>query len=390
MGEGREIMTKKAEHLSRLLYRKITGCTTDDDDRQLQEWLAEDEANRQLLDELADMGHLETEYRRRKAVDAERAMNDMYARIGGKRKSRRRTIALRLVEMAAVAVLTLGIYTIYQKHWQAQPTTNVEAGGVRIVHGSTKATLKIDNGDAIQLCENPEKNRQLLAAASASTATEQPRQCELETPRGGEFKIMLEDSTEVWLNASSRLVYPESFGDKERRVAVVGEAYFKVAKDASRPFYVEADGEVIRVYGTEFNVNNYPEDSEVSTTLVSGSIALRQAMGNSAELVLTPGRQALFEKASATTRVRNVDTDVVTSWREGRFVFEDQTLEQIMRTLSRWYDFDYEFSDSDVAQVVFMGSIPRYGSFDEVVEIFEKMGGIRLRQKGEKVVISAK
>ena len=61
-----------------------------------------------------------------------------------------------------------------------------------------------------------------------------------------------------------------------------------------------------------------------------------------------------------------------------------------MRTLSRWYDFDYEFSDREVAQVVFMGSIPRYGSFDEVVEIFEKMGGIRLRQKGEKVVISAK
>ena len=373
-----------------MIYRKITGRATDDDKRQLQEWIAEDDANRRLIDELSDMRHLETEYRRRKMVNPERAMNDMYARIGGRRKSRSRTIALRIVEMAAVAVLTLGIYTIYQKHWQAQPTPNLEAQASRIVHGSTKATLTIDNGEAIELSDNSEKNRQLLAAANTSTTTAQPRQCELETPRGGEFKITLADSTEVWLNAASRLVYPESFGDKERRVAVVGEAYFKVAKDASRPFYVEADGEVIRVYGTEFNVNNYPEDSEVSTTLVSGSIALQQAMGNGAELVLTPGRQALFEKASATTRVKNVDTEVVTSWREGRFVFEDQTLEQIMRTLSRWYNFEYEFSDSEVAQVVFMGSIPRYGSFDEVVEIFEKIGGIRLRQKGAKVVISEK
>lgn len=383
-------MTKKAEQISRLIYRKITGCATDDDERLLQEWLAEDEANRLLLDELSDMKHLESEYRRRKAVNAERAMNDMYARIGGRRKSRRRTIALRLVEAAAVAVLTLGIYTIYQKHWQAQPTANIEAQASRIVHGSTKATLTIDNGETIELDDNSEKNRQLLAAANTSTTTAQPRQCELATPRGGEFKITLEDSTEVWLNAASRLVYPEQFGDKERRVAVVGEAYFKVAKDASRPFYVEAYGELVRVYGTEFNIHAYPEDTDVSTTLVSGSIALQNAAGNGADLMLTPGHQALFQKSSATTRVRSVDTDVVTSWRSGVFVFEDQTLEQIMRTLSRWYDFDYEFSDREVAQVVFMGSIPRYGSFDEVVEIFEKMGGIRLRQKGEKVVISAK
>lgn len=383
-------MTKKAEHISRILYRKITGCATDDDERQLQEWLAEDEANRQLMDEMSDMGHLETEYRRRKAVNTERAMNDMYARIGERRKSRIRTILMRLVEMAAVAVLTLGIYTIYQKHWQAQPTANVEAGGVRIVHGSTKATLKIDNGETIQLDENTEKNRQLLAAANASTNTVQPRQCELETPRGGEFKIMLEDSTEVWLNASSRLVYPESFGNNERRVAVVGEAYFKVAKDASRPFYVEADGQVVRVYGTEFNVNNYPESHSVTTTLVKGSIALQKASGNGAELMLTPGRQALFDKASEATSVRNVDTHVVTSWREGRFVFEDQTLEQIMQTLSRWYDFDYAFSDTSIAQTLFMGSVPRYGEFSDVLAIIEKSGGLKFMQKGRTIIISKK
>lgn len=388
-------MTERAEFISQIIYRKITGCSTADDERLLQEWVAEDNANRQLLAELTDKSYLDREYRRRKAINPIHAMNNMYARIGNGATVRRnrRAIAVRIAQAAAVVVLTLGIYVGYERlsgGRQTVPESQPTAKAQQIVHGSTLATLTIDNGQPIRLDGNAENNRKLMADACAETPSAEIHKYELATPRGGEFKITLEDSTEVWLNAESRLVYPESFGQAERRVAVVGEAYFKVAKDAHRPFYVEADGEVIRVYGTEFNVNSYPEDSEVSTTLVSGNIALKSIAGNGAELMLTPGHQALFEKSSAAIRVRSIDSEVVTSWRSGVFVFEDQTLEQIMRTLSRWYDFDYEFADGDVSKVVFMGSIPRYGSFDEVVEIFRKIGGIRLRQKGDKVIISGK
>ena len=211
----------------------------------------------------------------------------------------------------------------------------------------------------------------------------------LTTPRGGEFKITLEDGTQVWLNAESQLIYPDTFSANERRVILKGEAYFEVVKDEQKPFYVESNGQVVRVYGTEFNVRSYEEDADIYTTLVSGRVSLQSMNGNEAELILTPGKQAVFDKRQQSTSVRPVDTQVVTSWRRGMFVFEEQNLEQIMRDLSRWYNFSYEFKDTSLRETVFMGSVPRYGDFNEILEILEKSGGVKFRVKDRVVIISA-
>jgi ferric-dicitrate binding protein FerR (iron transport regulator) len=212
----------------------------------------------------------------------------------------------------------------------------------------------------------------------------------LATPRGGEFKVTLEDGTEVWLNAETTLRYPDTFDGNERRVEVSGEAYFKVAHDSSKPFYVVSGKQEVRVYGTEFNIHAYPDEADIYTSLVTGSISLKPVVGNGSELMLTPGHQAVFSNADASAKVRTVDTDIVTSWRSGTFVFEGQNLDQIMKTLSRWYNFEYEFTDRSLAHTEFMGSIPRYGNFGEVIEIFNRMGGISLHQYGHKVIVSPK
>ena len=167
----------------------------------------------------------------------------------------------------------------------------------------------------------------------------------LEIPRGGEFHIILEDSTEVWLNAESSLKYPEYFTESSREVEISGEAYFKVAKDAKRPFYVKSAGNRIKVYGTEFNISSYADEECVYTTLVKGSISLQPQNSNDAELFLTPGHQAIFAKADSSTSITTIKTDVITSWKDGMFVFEDKTLAQIMKSLARWYDFSYEFAN---------------------------------------------
>ena len=182
----------------------------------------------------------------------------------------------------------------------------------------------------------------------------------------------------------------ETFSETERRVRVEGEAYFRVAHNEQKPFIVETDGQEIRVLGTEFNVHSYAEDKVVETTLVKGSIAMRPAEAGDAQLVLTPGHQAVFDKSAHDINVRSVDTEVVTSWREGKFVFENQTLEQLMLTLSRWYDFTYEFADAKAATTVFMGRIPRYADFDDVVAILESSGGLSIRIKERKVFIKSK
>jgi len=210
----------------------------------------------------------------------------------------------------------------------------------------------------------------------------------LDVPRGGEFKIQLEDGTEVWLNSASRLYYPHTFADSVRRVRVEGEAYFAVATDSMRPFYVTTGLQEVRVYGTKFNVRSYPEDTDVYTTLESGSVSIRRADRVGGELMLTPGHQSVFNLTDAKVRIKAVDTEVVTSWRNGRFVFENQTLLRIMQDLSRWYDFEYEFADPTLQKEEFMGSIPRYSDFTTAISILEKCGGIRFSTAEGKVIIS--
>lgn len=392
------------EYISHLLYHLVVGDLSEAGRRDLEKWALENDCNAAVYRRIQDPDYLTREYRRIRAVDSQRAMHNMemmIARGYGEpadekeepRQHRGRTIAMWLGSVAAMAALVVGFYTYYNRETSRQaPAHRVIAQVVSsaITHGTTQAVLTLDNGDTLHLGGKAQRDWSRYGELKGSQRQSADARLKIATPRGGEFKVTLEDGTEVWLNAETQLQYPETFSGGERRVAVTGEAYFKVAKDAKRPFYVKTAGQVVRVYGTEFNIHAYPEDKQVATTLVEGSIALQPLSGNVSQLMLTPGHQSLFDKQSHATRVKSVDTEVATSWRTGSFVFEDQTLGEIMQTLSRWYDFDYTFSDKQLASVVFMGSVPRYGQFADVVQILEVSGGLRIRQKGRDVTISKK
>lgn len=393
------------EQIPYLICRKLIGTITAEEEALLEEWSRLNDSNRAAYGRMMQKERVDMELRRLNIADYRRPLADMQRRIaaeesqaafggnpatlGGSPAASHRSAAMYKLVAAAAAVL---LFVFIGTRWwhnaeggSAGVTATVEK--TEITPGHTQAVLTLDNGETVNLGVDSLRNSRMIAEAQKG---EEFTYSTMQTPRGGEFKVMLEDGTEVWLNADTRLRYPEKFSGNERRVEVDGEAYFKVAPDSERPFYVVSGTQEIKVYGTEFNVTSYGDEPAVYTTLVKGSISLKIIGGNGSELMLTPGHQAVVDKGQSTARVKTVDTEVVTSWRSGTFVFEDQTLEQIMRTLSRWYDFDYEFADKSVASIVFMGSIPRYGSFAEVADIFKKMGGIRLRQQGSKVVITAK
>ncbi|MBR5350233.1 MAG: FecR domain-containing protein [Prevotella sp.] len=379
--------------ISWLICKQMIGTITEEEQQVLSAWRKENEHNEAAFQRLMETDRQALEYRRSKLTDYDRPLNDMKRRLGldesVTEEPRAHSVMIyKLISAAAVVLLLFGA-AYYWRH--AQPKPQIEQQTIvaktDITPGTTQAILSLDNGKQVQLGADDYQNTKAIAEVTKGEDIEFKN---LTTPRGGEFKVVLEDGTEVWLNADSRLRYPEIFEGNERRVEVTGEAYFKVAKNVEKPFYVVSGGQEVRVYGTQFNVHAYDDEATIFTTLVEGSISLRPIHGNKSELMLTPGKQALFNKDDASASVRKVDTEVVTSWRSGVFVFEDQNLEQIMRTLSRWYDFEYEFADNKVASTVFMGSIPRYGSFAEVVEIFKKMGGIQLHQRGRRVVISSK
>ena len=204
----------------------------------------------------------------------------------------------------------------------------------------------------------------------------------LNVPKGAEFNLVLADGTQVWLNAESKLKYPVVFGSEERVVELEGEGFFKVSKDASRPFRVKTKSQVVEVLGTEFNVDAYPDEGYVYTTLVEGKVKV-DAEGKSLELV--PGMQSVVGGQEMYSR--KVNTGDVVSWKNGMFVLEDKSLEEIMSKLARWYDFNIFYQNQAVKEITFKGKIPRYASFESILDILERTGEVKFKVSGQTVTV---
>ena len=377
--------------ISQLFIKKISTRLSAEEEAALQAWANESEENRRLYDHLTDHSSLKATMDLWRMVDSRRAAADMQHRID---RILWRQRLWRYGAVAAVAVVILGLTTLFYTSTE----TGVDDVRVAVQTAMPLTAEDIKPGVTYALLSDAAGHNVVLNAAdTAKVATvlltvsgdslDVTDLC-LDVPRGGEFKVQLEDGTEVWLNSASKLYYPKTFSGDMRKVRVEGEAYLSVATDSLRPFYVETDNQLVRVYGTAFNIRYYPEENEVYTTLEKGKVSLKRADSVGGEFFLTPGHQAVFAISDSKVRVREVNTDVVTSWRKGRFVFEHQTLLRIMQDLSRWYDFNYEFTDESLKNEEFMGSIPRYSDFTTAIAILEKCGGIRFAVDDGRVLIS--
>lgn len=188
----------------------------------------------------------------------------------------------------------------------------------------------------------------------------------ISTPKGRQFRIELEDGTKVWLNAASSLRYPVAFAGNERKVEITGEAYFEVARDEQRKFFVNAGNAMtVEVLGTHFNINSYDNESTIRTTLLEGSV---RVTANQQEKLIKPGQQAFVTEGSD-HRLR-VDSKVnlgqVMAWKNGQFDFNNASLREVMRQLERWYDIEVEYG-AGVKDYEFVGKMDRGLSLQEVL-----------------------
>ena len=221
----------------------------------------------------------------------------------------------------------------------------------------------------------------------------------LKTPRGKQFKAVLEDGSQVWLNTASSLRFPAAFGSSERRVEVSGEAYFEIAKDPARPFRVLAlapagsnqHGTLVEVMGTHFNVNAYTDEEMTKTTVLEGRVKVGVAGAATLEkaaAVLRPGEQAqvsLRKPATDVVTVKHTDGAEVVAWTNNVFYFNNEGLQSIMRQLARWYDVEVVYA-SKVPPRNFSGKISRDAPLSMVLEILEQ-SNIRLTVKGNQIIV---
>jgi len=204
---------------------------------------------------------------------------------------------------------------------------------------------------------------------------------------GDKSTIVLPDSSKVWLNSGSKLIFNSDFKQEGRKVILEGEAYFSVSKDKKNPFRVETKGIDIEVLGTEFNLKAYPDDNLVSTTLVKGSLRI---CSNNQNTTIKPNQKLLFDKQTSKMTLKQLtDTSNDTDWKDGRLIFRNESLEELKPKLERWFDVDIVFEDEKVKHRRFTGVLERE-SILEVVSYFDLSNHITCRIHGNKVIIKSK
>lgn len=207
----------------------------------------------------------------------------------------------------------------------------------------------------------------------------------LSNPRGSRVvNITLADGSQVWLNAGSSLTYPVAFIGKERKVSITGEAYFEVAHDKRKPFYVSKGEMQVQVLGTHFNVNAYEDEENIKVTLLEGSVnVLPRALAQGT--IIKPGEQAIINPANPEIKRIKVQTEEVMAWKDNRFYFMSADIKTIARQLSTWYDVDVEVAEN--IKDHFTGIISRNVNASEVFRMLQKTGSMRVKIEGRKIWI---
>ncbi len=302
----------------------------------------------------------------------------------------------------AVAVLValafcLGLW--YQKHENTVDATDKLAIGP----GGNRATLTLGNGQMVNLKENQMGiviGDQLQYFDGTEIPTDQTgtsgdvEEYVMATPKGGVYSVVLPDGSKVWLNAASTLKYPNKFTKNQRLVELEGEGYFEVTADKERPFLVRSKGQVVRVLGTAFNVNAYPEEQHVVTTLVEGSVSIHTANAHQGEkgtnespIVLKPGQQARYSEQTVT--VLEVSTADFVAWRNGTFVFYGQRMPVVMRQIERWYNVSFE-NIALTENIELWGALSRDVMLSEILEVIELNTTLSFKQQERRIIIHQK
>ena len=165
-----------------------------------------------------------------------------------------------------------------------------------------------------------------------------------------------------------------------------GEAYFEVAKDA-KPFEVQVNDVYVRVYGTHFNVNGY-DNERVQTVLLSGSVGVSSLKNPSVEQMIRPNEMVEVNVSTGVCEVKTVDAAAYVAWKEGYFSFEQETLEQIMAKLSRWYDVQVVFENEEVRTQRFTGRVDRNENFQGVLNLLQRTLLVKFKVEGNRIIVS--
>ncbi|WP_269235561.1 FecR family protein [Flavobacterium flavigenum] len=281
------------------------------------------------------------------------------------------------LKYAAAGSLVLLLSLSYWFLNKADQAKNNVLANTPIEIGSSKATLTLEDGSRIALGKGTNYNRNNLSSngehiiykSQGKEASQEIGSNFLTIPRGGQFFIELADQTKVWLNSESQLKYPVAFIDGEvRKVELVyGEAYFEVSPSSEHKgskFEVFTKKQTVEVMGTQFNIKAYNGENNIYTTLVEGKVSVNIA---GRKHLLIPKQQSDFDLTDNQIKIYTADVYSSVAWKEGLFSFNNMSLKDIMKVLSRWYNVDVTFENTKLENVKFNGVLRKDQDLKEIL-----------------------
>jgi transmembrane sensor len=297
-----------------------------------------------------------------------------------------------LAAATVILLLSVGGGLLYTRQFSPSEPVGI-AKAADIQPGGNKAILTLGDGTKIAL--DSVKNGQVANLPGVTISKSGTGQLiykvntqnshtsinTITTPNGGQYQIILPDGSKVYLNAASSLTYPTQFAGNERKVSLIGEGYFEVTKDASRPFKVESLSQIVTVIGTHFNVSCYTNE-QVRTTLAEGKVQITQSStGKSQPLI--PGQQSTLTPQGID--IKPVSVDNILAWKDGLFIFNQTQLSDALRQICRWYDVDAEFSSLPDKKIY--GEFSRNVPLSEVLHMLSIASGIDIQRNGRTLIV---
>lgn len=403
---------KKALDIAELIIRHKNNALSEQEQEELRTWANASAQNRTLYDSLMrEQQALQPELDFISEVNVQAAWQKVAKATGQVKQPEPKVIPLwkqsAVWRNVAAVLLILGIaVTVYKfgfNNAANSPEGAMAVNTTEILPAETdRAVLILQDGSKIDLdslhngtltelngVKMISEDGMLKIDASALTTASSSLIAynTIATPRGVHYQVVLPDGSKVWLNAASSLKFPTAFAGKERRVELTGEAYFEVVKDKKQ--FIVNTGEIdVAVLGTSFNVSAYAEDKDISTTLVTGRVQLSGADKNVTDL--TPGKRAVYTKASKRMTVSQVDTEIYIVWKEGKLYFENEELETIITKLGRWYDVDAVYLDNYSRNKTFTGVAYTNKPLDKLLGMISETTNVTFEKKGDKLLIKKK
>lgn len=388
---------KKAERIGYLIAAHLKGTLTAEEGEELDAWITESDENLELFENLTDEDNIEIAMKKHVQIekDLAKALADVKSKIHSNRKVNRGILPYLIAASIILIAVSLYLFMPFGKEKIIENRVAQHTGDI-IKAGTDRAVLTLSDGRTIIL----DSTGKGLLAEEGSISIQKGAEDEIiyngtgneliynsiNTPRGGQYKLVLGDGTKVWLNAATSLKFPAGMASGKRVVELNGEAYFEVAKDPGNPFIVKiksslGDAGTVEVLGTHFNINSYGDENVVKATLIEGSVRVEKDGKNK---ILKPGEQALMAKE---IKVVSTDVNEAIAWKKDKFLFRDATVQTIGEQIKRWYDVEVEYQ-GNVTQH-FNLEANRSISLNELLNGLEGTGQVKFKLEGRKLIIKS-